>query len=85
MIYSPESQTCLAALRPWPFGPPLRGRAPRSEAGLQSTSTRAPSLGERAYPTTAPVGGLSRYHLLYFVMLSSCSITMEMCQTEIRT
>jgi len=33
MNRSPEFRTGVAALRPWPFGPPLRGRAPRRDAG----------------------------------------------------
>ena len=48
-----ESRAGVAALRPWPFGPPLRGRAPRSDAGPQP----ARSLGPPPQ-TTAPVGGL---------------------------
>ena len=28
-----DQRTGVAALRPWPFGPPLRGRAPRRHAG----------------------------------------------------
>jgi hypothetical protein len=33
MKRSPASRTGVAAFRPWPFGPPLRGRVPRRNAG----------------------------------------------------
>ena len=65
------SQSCLAALRPWPFGPPLRGRAPHSEAGLRvacgldpaarRTSTNGPLPSRQA---TAPAGDLAWTQLL---------------------
>jgi hypothetical protein len=64
MIHSPESRTGVAALRPWPFGPPLRGRALHSAAGSQAAPTLAYSLLESTCRTTAPVGGLSFDHLL---------------------
>ena len=64
-------QSCLAALRPWPFGPPLRGRAPRSEAGLRVASGldpsawRTPANGPlQSRQATAPAGGLAWTHLL---------------------
>ena len=61
------SQPSLAALRPWPYGPPLRGRAPRGEAGLRvaacghavpvrRTVAHALLSGGKA---TAPGGGLA--------------------------
>jgi|WetSurMetagenome_2_1015567.scaffolds.fasta_scaffold152776_1 hypothetical protein len=55
------SDPSLAALRPWPFGPPLRGRAPRGEAGVRAAHGRnipanGPRVGGQA---TAPVGGLA--------------------------
>jgi hypothetical protein len=37
------SHPSLAALRPWPFGPPLRGRAPRGEAGVRAAHGQAMS------------------------------------------
>lgn len=37
-----EFKTCVAALRPWPFGPPLRGRAMRSDAGGRVRAVTAP-------------------------------------------
>jgi hypothetical protein len=66
MNRSPSSHPCLAALRPWPFGPPLRGRAPRGEAGVPaahrqaSSAWSAPASGPRSGDqATAPVGGLA--------------------------
>jgi len=46
---------CLAALRPWPFGPPLRGRAPRGEAGM-GAAHRRPGLA-RLPPASDPGSG----------------------------
>ena len=40
MNRSSVSQAGVAARRPWPFGPPLRGRAARSDAGLRSATRR---------------------------------------------
>ena len=64
-------QSCLAALRPWPFGPPLRGRAARSEAGLRvacgldPTARRTPTNGPLPNcQATAPAGGLAWTQLL---------------------
>ena len=60
------SRLCHAALRPWPFGPPLRGRAPRGVA--QAPAARGAALPARYTPAsgprsgdqaTAPVGGLA--------------------------
>jgi hypothetical protein len=61
MNRSPENRTGGAALRPWPFGPPLRGRAAHSAAGPQAARRRA-SWVLRASPATAPVGGLASGH-----------------------
>ena len=52
---------CLIDLRPWPFGPPLRGRAERSDAGSQAAH-RPPSPVVRTGLATAPVGGLASDH-----------------------
>ena len=59
------SHPSLAAFRPWPFGPPLRGRASRSDAGPLA----APDLGAHlcdqpngvlpGRQALAPVGGLA--------------------------
>jgi len=72
MNRSPASHPCLAALRPWPFGPPLRGRAPRGEAGGPVAHGQAnparlpPASGPRSGgQATAPVGGLPWGHLIY--------------------
>jgi len=65
MSGSPRSHPRLAALRPWPFGPPLRGRAERGEAGVPAaTRLAAPRRGGPASPLArrqalAPVGGLA--------------------------
>ncbi len=47
MNRSHDCQISLVALRPWPFGPPLRGRAPGHQADLlaaarNDVSSRAP-------------------------------------------
>ena len=72
MSRSLASHPCLAALRPWPFGPPLRGRAPHGEAGVRAAhkqanlarlpSSSGPRSGGQA---TAPVGGLAWNHPIY--------------------
>ena len=55
----------LAPLRPWPFGPPLRGRAPRGEAGglppqRQATPPRDGRTSASPHrQAAAPVGGLA--------------------------
>jgi hypothetical protein len=65
MNRSPVHRTSVAALRPWPFGPPLRGRAPRSDAGPPAApGQRAPapaqSNGARSRrQALAPAGGLA--------------------------
>ena len=63
---------CLAAFRPWPFGPPLRGRSPRGEAGvpaaLRRTNQAVCPQSSRSRPNakaTAPVGGLAWTHPIY--------------------
>jgi hypothetical protein len=55
------SQPSLAAFRPWPYGPPLRGRAPRGEAGLAAAGGPAASaaLVRPNGQALAPVGGLA--------------------------
>jgi len=60
-------RSCLAAFRPWPYGPPLRGRAPRDEAGarvvVRGQLTRARhnpiSHTRSGRQALAPVGGLA--------------------------
>ena len=67
------SQPSPAALRPWPYGPPLRGRAPRGAAGLRVATCghalpvrhAAPAGPLSGCQATAPVGGLACIHLLY--------------------
>lgn len=60
-----RSQSCLAALRPWPFGPPLRGRAPHSEAGLVAAKPQTSSHSSAMQP--APDGSLASPGLIYCV------------------
>ncbi len=64
MSSSPSSRSGLAALRPWPFGPPLRGRAPRGEAGPRAACTQATPASDTSpgRPATAPVGGRACGH-----------------------
>ena len=66
-----RSQPVLAALRPWPYGPPLRGRAPRGEAGLR-VAPRGQAVPARHTAATgplssglatAPAGGRARIQL----------------------
>ena len=68
------SQPRLAALRPWPYGPPLRGRAPRGEPGLRSAAAGGRDIPVRHAAATdplsggkakAPAGGLACIQLLY--------------------
>ena len=54
MTRSPEELLAgVAALRPWPFGPPLRGRAEPSDASHRAARSRE---------ATAPAGGLACPH-----------------------
>lgn len=48
-----KPHTRVAVLRPWPFGPPLRGRAPHRDAGMPGVH-HAPRT---AIPASTPVGG----------------------------
>jgi len=74
MNRNPERLPPDAALRPWPYGPPLRGRAPRSVGGQRVALRQAPStwqalrLSNRLHrqDTGVPVPGV-RFHL------ASCS------------
>lgn len=45
-------RTGVSPLRPWPFGPPLRGRAPQRDAGTLST----PVIWRSEASGMAPVG-----------------------------
>ena len=49
------SYPSLAALRPWPFGPPLRGQAPRGEAGVRAA--RGQAIPARHTPASGPHSG----------------------------
>ena len=54
-----QYRTGVAVLRPWPFGPPLRGRAPHRDAGTQVTPRSARHEWPGTPPASAPVGGLA--------------------------
>lgn len=52
----------LGAFRPWPFGPPLRGRAPRAEARVpaahgQANARESPPASGSGVQTVLLVGG----------------------------
>ena len=51
-----QSQTGVAVLRPWPFGPPLRGRAPHHDARM-AASLSTHSHGLRPAPSASAGGG----------------------------
>ena len=71
MNYSPEQRIGVAALRPWPFGPPLRGRALRCATdtlachGLIVCLRSQPDGGFPMRLALAPVGGLACPHSIY--------------------
>jgi len=72
MKRSPSSRPCLAALRPWPFGPPRRGRAPRGAAGAPAARGQASPVWSatasgprKSGQATAPIGGLAWSHPIY--------------------
>jgi len=69
MNRSPDIRSGAAARRPWPFGPPLRGRAPRSGTGPLAAPGQGRSLcsqsGYVCYSThqaLAPIGSLPWAH-----------------------
>lgn len=51
--------TGVAVLRPWPFGPPLRGRAPHHDAGMAGALFAQDQRPGRAPSASAPAGGLA--------------------------
>ena len=61
-----QSRTDVAVLRPWPFGPPLRGRAPHRDVGTQVGPR--PDHNELQSATSAPVGGPATSLLPRFVL-----------------
>jgi hypothetical protein len=65
MSGAPRYQSCLAVLRPWPFGPPLRGRAPHSEAGLVAAHAQTTAHSSAMQP--APNGNLASPGIIYCV------------------
>jgi len=54
-----QSRIGVALLRPWPFGPPLRGRAPQHDADTQAGSRADRHELWRVTPASAPAGGLA--------------------------
>ena len=72
MNRSHSFRPCLAAFRPWPFGPPLRGRALRGEAGALAAHGQASLAGLppasglcSGAQATVPVGDLAWSHPIY--------------------
>ena len=72
MTRKPCARSGLAALRPWPFGPPLRGRVPRGEAGAPAAHGLASparlslaSYTHAGRQATVPVGDGAWIHPLY--------------------
>ena len=53
-----RSHTGVVVLHPWPFGPPLRGRAPHHDAGMAGTPS-SQGQGLRSTPTASAPGGLA--------------------------
>jgi len=54
-----QCRTSVALLRPWPFGPPLRGRAPQHDAGTLAGPKAEHHAQQSAGPASAPAGGLA--------------------------
>ena len=54
-----QAHTGVAVLRPWPFGPPLRGRALHRDAGMQATPNAGHHSPAKAASALAPAGGLA--------------------------
>jgi hypothetical protein len=52
----PDPRTGVAALRPWPFGPPLRGRAPHRHAGPRLAPRTAVPPGPTPRPPASAAG-----------------------------
>jgi hypothetical protein len=84
MSRSPERLSTVVALRPWPFGPPLRGRAPRND-GAQRAARRLSVYGLPTRQAPAPTEGLAHTHPLCCALSRACLSTTKKCQTQIRT
>ena len=54
-----QVHTGVVVLRPWPFGPPLRGRAPHHDAGMQVGPHAQCRALHAAPPASAPSGSLA--------------------------
>jgi hypothetical protein len=63
-----QCRTGVALLRPWPFGPPLRGRAPHRDAGTQASPKHDCYELPGVSPASAPAGGLASPLLLGSVL-----------------
>lgn len=57
MSYPYKPHAGVALLRPWPFGPPLRGRAPHHDAGMAGSPSAQDHGRSSATSASAPVGG----------------------------
>ena len=68
MSYLYKPHTGVAVLRPWPFGPPLRGRAPHHDAGMAGTPSNQ-GYGLQTTPSaSAPGGGSASSPTLGFAL-----------------
>ncbi|MBT3194440.1 MAG: hypothetical protein HN341_17985 [Verrucomicrobia bacterium] len=54
-----QCRTGVALLRPWPSGPPLRGRAPQRDAGTLAGPRAEHHETQGATPASAPFGHLA--------------------------
>ena len=54
-----QSRTDVALLRPWPSGPPLRGRASQRDVGTQASPKAVHHELQGASSASAPAGGLA--------------------------
>lgn len=58
----------VVLLRPWPFGPPLRGRAPHHDAGMAEPPSAQNHARNSATSASAPVGGSAYIPARYSVL-----------------
>jgi hypothetical protein len=90
---SPSSRSCLAALRPWPFGPPLRA-TPSGPGSTRRGRTAGCSRAGQAHPGqpfplrrpgNGPRWGPRLYASILLCVVMRMSNNNKKCQTEIRT
>ena len=63
-----QLHTGVVVLRPWPFGPPLRGRAPHHDAGMAGAPF-AQEHGRHSTPSaSASVVDLASFSTLCFAL-----------------